>query len=101
METAGGLKGAKVELGDNATCMGPIVGGTVRIGSGSRVQDVYCSDLEVGRRTSLGNVYAESVRLDDDCFVGKLVYTRELREGDRVRHGAPPAKAETLPQFPL
>ncbi len=101
VETAKGLKANRIEIGKGASCTGNLVGGVVHIGKRAQVQDVYCSRLEVEGGSKLGKVYAESVDIGDACVVGGLVYTKELREGERVVHLSPPQKSESLPPFPL
>lgn len=101
VETIQGLKANRVELGKGATSTGPIVGGTVHLERASRVQDVYCSELFAERGARLGRVYAESAHFEDDCVVESVVYTRELEDGDRVRHQTPPQRTASLPPFPL
>lgn len=101
VETSQGLKANGIEIGKGASCIGNLVGGVVHIGKRAQVQDVYCSRLKVEGGSKLGKVYAESVDIGDTCVVGGLVYTRELREGERVIHLSPPQKSESLPPFPL
>ncbi len=101
VETAHGLKASRIEIGKGASCIGDLVGGVVHIDKRAQVQDVYCSRLEVEGGSRLGKVYAEIVDIGDTCVVGGLVYTKELREGERVMHLSPPQKSGSLPPFPL
>ena len=101
LETTEGLKAESVEIGTGASCYGVIVGAAVHIERSSKVQDVFCARLEAERGARMGSVFAQSVRLDDDCAVGRIVYTRELTEGSRVSHQAPSQKVDSLPPFPL
>jgi cytoskeletal protein CcmA (bactofilin family) len=101
VETAQGLKATKIEIGKGASCRGILVGDVVHIGKRAQVQDVYCSRFEADGGSKLGKVYAESADIGDACVVGGLVYTKELREGERVMHLSPPQKSGSLPPFPL
>jgi len=101
VETSQGLKANRVELGKGSTSAGPIVGETVHLDVASRVQDIYCSKLFAERGVRLGRVYAESAHFEDDCSVESVVFTRELVDGNRVRHRTPPQKTDSLPPFPL
>jgi len=101
VETKQGLKANRIEIGKGGSCIGDLVGGTVYVGKRAQVQDVYCSELVVEGGSKLGRVFAESVDIGDNCVVGELVYTRELKEGERVVHLKPPQKVESLPPFPL
>ena len=101
VETKQGFKATKIEIGKGGSCAGDLVGGTIYLGRRAQVQDVYCAQLVVEGGSRLRRVYAESVDIGDDCVVGELVYTKELKEGGRVVHLKPPQKSESLPPFPL
>lgn len=101
LETAQGLKANRIEIGRGASCIGNLVGGVVYIDKRAQVQDVYCSQLIVEGGSRLGKVYTERADIGDTCVVGGLVYTKELREGERVMYLSPPQKSGSLPPFPL
>ncbi|MGP8056738.1 MAG: hypothetical protein ACLP9K_03950 [Nitrososphaerales archaeon] len=101
VETSQGLKANRIEIGKGASCIGNLVGDVVHIEKRAQVQDVYCSRLEAEGGSRLGKVYTESADIGDTCVVGGLVYTKELREGEKVVHLSPPQKSGSLPPFPL
>jgi cytoskeletal protein CcmA (bactofilin family) len=101
VETRDGLKAETVELGRGARCTGTLVGSRIHLERMSHVQDVYCRDLVAEAGTRLGTVFAEDAEMGDNCVVGRLVYTGELREGSRVIYRVPPEKVDKLPPFPL
>jgi predicted acyltransferase (DUF342 family) len=101
VETIHGLKADRIEIARDASCVGILVGSTVHLEKRAQVQDVYCSQLTVEGGSRLGKVYTETADIGDVCVIGELVYTKELREGNRVIYLKPPKKSEGLPPFPL
>jgi cytoskeletal protein CcmA (bactofilin family) len=101
IETSQGLRAKSIELGDGGQAVGVLVASEVEIGSQAAVQDVYCNELRVDDGSVLGRVFAESAELGDNCVLEKIVYTKTLREGERVRYRSPPEKVESLPPFPV
>lgn len=101
VETAQGLKAHVIEIARGASCVGPLVGDTVHIERRAQVGDVYCTQLYVEGGSRLGKVCTENADIGDSCVVGELVYTTELKEGEKVIHLSPPQKTGSLPRSPL
>ncbi|MDG6907316.1 MAG: hypothetical protein JRN20_16205 [Nitrososphaerota archaeon] len=100
-QTKDGFKAAKIELRKGSKCTGPLVGSEVRIGKRSQVEDVYGQRIVIEDGSRIGNIYAESAEIGDECAIVSLVYTKELRQGERVDYRSPPQKVDALPAFPL
>jgi cytoskeletal protein CcmA (bactofilin family) len=101
IETSKGMKAASLTLGSGGICRGPIVATKIDLGVAARVEDVYCSSLTADRASKLGKVWADEIHLDDDCFADSIAYTREMKEGARLRYNSPPQKVDSLPASPI
>ncbi|HZW57895.1 MAG TPA: hypothetical protein VFF30_16520 [Nitrososphaerales archaeon] len=125
-ETREGMKGNIVLVRSGSRCRGAIIGSKVDVGKSyavvsnwskkwagqtaslrligkeTRVEDIYATEVHLGRASRCGRVFAQEVEFEEACIAEKIEYTKELR--GQVKSAFflnPTTKVERLPNPPL
>jgi cytoskeletal protein CcmA (bactofilin family) len=101
ISTREGAKADRFRLRHRSRATGPLVGNVVEIESKGRAEDVYGRRVELGRKAEARRIVAATVRLDEGCEVGEILYAESIELGRGVRCRQPPRKVDVLPPFPL
>lgn len=122
LETKEGLKAKLLIVRSGSRCEGVLIGERVEVGKSAdlsyggwgasavrwtqaggmaRVDDVYASDVVIGRLSRAGRIFAETVKIEQCTAVEQITYTKELKTDSGVAIGQPPQKVTNLPPAPF
>jgi cytoskeletal protein CcmA (bactofilin family) len=126
-KTKDGMKGNVVLVRGGSKCRGVLVGNRVEVGKSydvvsnwgkkwagqsvvirlvgreTRVEDIYAKEVQLGRASRCGKVFAEVVAFEKGCIIDEITYTKEIHGPiEKVFLNSPsPKKVKELPNPPL
>ncbi len=122
LETKEGLKAKLLIVRSGSRCEGVLIGERVEVGKSvdlgyggwgaaavrwaqaggmARVDDVYASDVVIGRMSRAERIFAETVKIEQCTSIEQITYTKELKTDSDVAISQPPQKVTNLPPAPF
>jgi cytoskeletal protein CcmA (bactofilin family) len=101
VNTREGLKADRIRLERKSRAYGPLVGGTVDLNRGSRVEDVYGERISLEEKVEARRVFGANVRMREGAHAEEVTYTGTLELAAGATVSRPPQKVASLPAFPL
>jgi len=120
VRTTKGLKSEALVVGKGSKVTGPIIGGSIDIGSeadmGSlwgipwwqgglgrptAVEDIHGGNIVIRAHSAAGHIFGRNVMMEEGAMAEEVVYTGEVKLPKKYFLQKPPRKVDTLPEPPF